>query len=117
MSAANEPQPPPIPADGDVWAELIALYEKDEIPGPLLALMRDRRRFGIAKYGTPLQRGNGRDHRADLMQELLDALAYAQAAAPGSALRQLIEVTLLLASLDPATAERGARQVLERGIP
>lgn len=108
MSAANEPQPPPIPAEGDVWAELITEAERANYPAHVVALMRERREFGIAKYGTPLQRGNGRDHHADLVQELLDALAYAQAAAPGGALRQRVEVVLLLVLLDPEMGEGGA---------
>ncbi len=75
-SKASAPQPDPLPAEGDVWAELI----DGEPVAELRALYRDRRTLGIERYGVPLQRGNGRDHRADLLQELLDGMAYAQAA-------------------------------------
>ncbi len=40
-------------------------------------MCEERRQLGIARYGTPLQRGNGRDFRTDLLQELLDAAVYA----------------------------------------
>ena len=69
-------QPPPIRAHGDVWQELI----DDEDDAVLRAWFTERRALGLERYGTPLQRANGRDHRVDLRQELLDALAYAQAA-------------------------------------
>lgn len=62
-------QPAPAPATGDVWALVIAD-------------MTERRRVGIARYGTPLQPGNGRDALVDAYQELLDACAY---------IRQVIE--------------------------
>lgn len=68
-------QPPPT-GDGDVWSEVLA----DEPPGPLRDLMAARREQGIAKYGRPLGRTNGRDHIADAMQEALDGIAYARAA-------------------------------------
>ena len=73
---ANPDQPPPIRAHGDVWQELI----DDEDDAVLRAWFTERRALGLERYGTPLQRANGRDHRVDLRQELLDALAYAQAA-------------------------------------
>jgi hypothetical protein len=70
------PQPPPILADGDLWAELISevdnAYGKD-----LLADMAARREFGIKKHGTPLQVANGRDFAADTFQEVLDGAVYA----------------------------------------
>lgn len=69
-------QPDPKPAHGDVWAELIG----DECHTALRALMEGRRELGIARYGVPLQRDNGRDHLLDLREELLDAMAYAHAA-------------------------------------
>lgn len=68
-------EPPPIPASGDVWRELIDECNDDT----LRELFVLRRQMGIDKYGTPLQRGNGRNHRQDLLEELLDAVAYARA--------------------------------------
>lgn len=71
-------QPPPQPAEGDVWAELMETLPPDL--QTLRPLCGARRAFGLGKYGGPLQRGNGRDHGADALQELLDAAVYLQAA-------------------------------------
>ena len=62
-------QQPPKPASGDLWASVIADME-------------DRRRLGIARYGTPLQPHNGRDALVDAYEEALDLAVY---------LRQVIE--------------------------
>jgi transcriptional regulator with XRE-family HTH domain len=70
------PQPPPTNSTGDVWQELIDA----EAPGPIRDLMIARREQGIAKYGRPLGRENGRDHTADAIQEALDGTAYSTAA-------------------------------------
>jgi transcriptional regulator with XRE-family HTH domain/predicted lipid carrier protein YhbT len=70
------PQPPPTNSTGDVWQELIDV----EPPGPIRDLMIARREQGIAKYGRPLGRENGRDHTADAIQEALDGTAYSTAA-------------------------------------
>lgn len=56
-------QPPPVPSSGDVWALV-------------LADMEERRRLGIARYGTPLQPHNGRDALVDAYQESLDLAVY-----------------------------------------
>ena len=70
-------QAAPIPGEGDVWAEVIADGERrGSIPPRVLDLMRERRQVGIDRYGAPLQRGNGRDGLRDLLEELLDAVAY-----------------------------------------
>jgi hypothetical protein len=42
----------------------------------LIGHIRERAAFGLRKYGTPLQVGNGRDPLADALEELLDAAAY-----------------------------------------
>ena len=68
-------QPVPIHADGDVWAEIIAETTEPR----LLALYTERRAQGIERYGVPLQRDNGRDHSADAVQELVDAVVYFRA--------------------------------------
>ena len=75
MKNALSPQPPPIPDTGDVWAEVIADTPETD---PLRPLFVARREMGIAKYGTALGRGNGRDFRADAIQEALDGIAYAR---------------------------------------
>ena len=69
-------QPPPTPSTGDVWAELLSATP---LPPTLRAMCVERRQVGIDRYGTPLQRGNGRLGDVDLVQELLDAAVYAWA--------------------------------------
>ena len=68
-------QPVPVHADGDVWAEVIAETTEPR----LLALYIERRAQGVERYGVPLQRDNGRDHSADAVQELVDAVVYFRA--------------------------------------
>lgn len=75
-AAVVAPQPPPTNTTGDVWQELIDA----EPPGRIRDLMVARREQGIAKYGRPLGRENGRDHAADAIQEALDGMVYAVAA-------------------------------------
>lgn len=70
------PQPAPVDADGDVMQELIDSLS----PGRTREVLVERRRFGIEKYGKPVQRGNGRDHLWDLAQEFADAAVYGLAA-------------------------------------
>jgi hypothetical protein len=60
---ATEYEPPPKPATGDLWKEVIADMEA-------------RRDMGVAKYGTPLQTFNGRDPLIDAYQEALDLAVY-----------------------------------------
>lgn len=81
MSSDNAvlPQPPPKSADGDVWAEIIDALRSKDPSDPLLPYAVARRQQGIDKYGTPLQRENGRSHIVDALQEALDGMAYAQA--------------------------------------
>ena len=69
MSETIRDQPPPRPSGGDIWALV-------------MADMKDRRRLGIQRYGTPLQPHNGRDSLVDAYQEALDLCVY---------LRQAIE--------------------------
>lgn len=87
-------QPPPCAAEGDVWATVIP-----RLPPILRPHAEERRRVGIARYGTPLQARNGRDAMADLLAEALDGIAYAQQAVmerPGDANRE----TLLWMAID-----------------
>lgn len=75
--AALSPQPPPLPNTGDVWAEVIADTPESD---PLRPLFVARREMGKAKYGTYLGRDNGRDFRADAVQEGVDGVAYCRGA-------------------------------------
>lgn len=81
FAVASSSEVAPQASSGDVWAEVIIYYRsRAEHDATVLDWMRARREFGIAKYGTPLQRDNGRDPVADLRDELLDGCAYALAA-------------------------------------
>ena len=85
-AAATATQPPPKPGRGDVLAELAAMHQEvfdlggHPTEGLLAEALRARRELGIARYGTPLQYDNGRDYRADALQEALDLYAYIVAA-------------------------------------
>jgi hypothetical protein len=68
-------QPAPTPGEGDLWLELL-----DLLPDSLKPLALQRRLKGLASYGVPLQRGNGRDMRQDAIEELLDAVVYSHGA-------------------------------------
>jgi len=89
------PEPAPEDAEGDVLAEVIAREEaasRESRDGTgignavraesrrICEALDQRRAFGLAKYGKPLARDNGRDHLRDALDELLDAMAYAHAA-------------------------------------
>ena len=70
---ASTPEPPPTPGTGDVWQSVISGLP----PGRLRDACVERRAFGLKKYGTALQAGNGRNWRTDALQEALDGIAYA----------------------------------------
>jgi len=63
-----EPEPLPVPNNSTPVWELVM---KD---------MKCRDEFGRAKYGTPLQIGNGRDFLTDAYQEALDLCVYLRGA-------------------------------------
>ncbi len=69
------PQPSPVPADGDIWQDIL---DTTDAPPEMRALYAERRAQGIERYGTLLQVGNRRDFRADAIQEALDGIAYAE---------------------------------------
>lgn len=46
----------------------------------VIADMKERDNIGRARYGTPLQTQNGRDHLIDAYQEALDLVVYLRAA-------------------------------------
>lgn len=62
--AEHPSQPPPKANDSEPVWELVV---KD---------MQRRDHFGRAKYGTPVQAGNGRDALQDAYEEILDAAVY-----------------------------------------
>lgn len=73
------PEPPPIATDEPAIINLV-IEDIENFGEPdyliLIPHLRDRKEFGIAKYGMPLQRSNERDHRVEAFQELLDYIAY-----------------------------------------
>jgi hypothetical protein len=78
---AHVEQSAPLPGTGDVWQEVIDGLDLDD---PIRPICVARRALGVARYGTPLQRGNGRDHLRDALEEALDLMAYLQAANVGA---------------------------------
>jgi hypothetical protein len=75
--AALQPEPPPTPGTGDLWLDVI-----ERTTDPVLReLYVARRAQGLARYGVPLQRDNGRDHLCDAVQEAVDLVVYLEAAA------------------------------------
>lgn len=78
-------QPDPVTGEGDVWTEIIAGLP----PGPLRDAATARRQLGIDRYGVPLQRNNGRDTARDLLEEVIDGMAYAAAVSDADAFRAL----------------------------
>ena len=76
-----EPQPAPVNTEESKEVTV----DVDEAMYPRAArLLRERKAFGLRKYGTPLKTFNGRDPRVDELQELLDAQCYrAQGAMEG----------------------------------
>lgn len=46
----------------------------------VMADMEERKQFGIHKYGTALQAGNGRDMLQDAYEEALDLVVYLRGA-------------------------------------
>ncbi len=86
MTDNTKPQPAPKHKKGAlaVWATVIHDMEgvhewREGLRAAIVADMRARDEFGRAKYGTPLQARNGRDHLADAYQEALDGAAYLKA--------------------------------------
>jgi len=53
-----------------------AVLIAEELDLSLVEELSERDRVGFARYGTPLQYGNGRSSMVDLFQELLDGLVY-----------------------------------------
>ena len=54
--------------------------EEPSVHDLVAADIAERKAFGLEKYGTVLQAGNGRDHLVDAYQEALDLCCYLRAA-------------------------------------
>jgi hypothetical protein len=63
-TAATVQQPDPKPGTGPSMHDLVC------------ADMQERKAFGLRKYGTILQMGNGRNHLVDGLQEVYDLAVY-----------------------------------------
>jgi hypothetical protein len=76
MTNLSIPEPAPIPNNSPGVHYLVI----DDLDGSrffrLIPHIEDRRQFGLEKYGTLLQVGNGRDALKDAFQEALDAIVY-----------------------------------------
>ena len=84
-SVANTPEPPPIKNDTvPVWEQVIKDYDKFVIDHlykeEIIELMIERDKFGRKKYGVPLQIFNGRNPIKEMIQEILDKVAYCKQA-------------------------------------
>ena len=74
-------QPPPVRVAGSTVILTKGFLEGVEATQPVVAdLLRDRRQFGLDKYGTLLRTHNGRDPRIDALQEGLDQIVYLEQA-------------------------------------
>lgn len=76
----------------------------------LILAIRERREYGIRKYGRPLETNNGRDALADAWEEALDLLTYLTQVRlergdvlPG--MEQLDEMERLLGVIEVRTAQ------------
>ena len=71
----SKPEPPPSEGTGpELWPRVIDRHGKGR--SAFVAAARSRHEFGIAKYGTALRAGNGRDWLIDAIQEALDLVVY-----------------------------------------
>jgi hypothetical protein len=77
VEAAVLPQPPPTGDGAEVWPLVIAEL-RAQGHHRLAEYGAARDAFGRAKYGTPLRVVNGRDALVEVLQEALDAVAYAR---------------------------------------
>ena len=70
-----EPEPEPVVGTGDMWLQVLERLGPED---PLYPILAARRQQGIDRYKVPLQKGNGRNFRVDLLQEIIDSIAYAE---------------------------------------
>lgn len=78
MSTAEHEQPAPVANDNPpTWELVIADIESGHLRAPqVIADARARDAIGRARYGTPLQAGNGRDSLRDAYEESMDLVVY-----------------------------------------
>lgn len=72
LAVLNQPNPS-VTGGQTVMSDLITYVRDPELYDAFIA----RYRLGIARYGVPLHTEDGRNTKADLLQELLDAALYA----------------------------------------
>lgn len=76
----SQGEPPPQPGHGDMWQQVINRNLDSGINSAVFDIFRKRREMGLAKYGTPLQAGNGRNPLRALLDETLDRIVYIEQA-------------------------------------
>lgn len=74
-------QPLPVPNDGPSMHDLVIADLEDWAVASseaetVRALLAERKRIGLERYGSVLQARNGRNARRDLLEELADAVVY-----------------------------------------
>lgn len=72
-------QPVPVATDGPHIHDLVAAEVRDSLRPHGLQVAVDiarRKEIGVARYGQPLQAGNGRNALRDAYEEALDLLVY-----------------------------------------
>lgn len=78
----------------------------------IVADIRERAAFGLAKYGRPLRPFDGRDSLIDAYQEALDGLNYARKAEmEGRSVGDILQASRALVFAIRAQMEADARQV------
>ena len=76
--SASIPEPPPRPGKTYVFPVIEQILSNLDIEGSedFLRLIRQRRQYGLNKYGTELMTHNGRNSFEDAFQEIGDCMAY-----------------------------------------
>jgi hypothetical protein len=77
--------PPPLPGSGDVVLEAMRDLPADD--HLLWHALHARRLVGLERYGSPLQRRNGRSFLVDAAQEVVDLVAYLHGADDSAEIR------------------------------
>lgn len=91
-------QPPPVHVPGAPSVHDLVIADLQERGHrPAVALIRQRKAFGLAKYSSVLQPGNGRDAVADAAEEAADLVVYLrQAQAEGLCVDEIYRLALQL---------------------
>lgn len=71
--------PPPVRTNETPIADLVVSDLLATGKHNLIPIILGRKELGLAKYGTVLQAGNGRDHALDALQEAADLVKYLRA--------------------------------------